>query len=679
MPVAPSGTTGILMSPACVGQAGRDRLASAVHPPAVFALLLVALPSVVAAQRASDTTVTRRPSPLPPVVITATRVALPATTVAATVLSGDALRARGITHVADALRAVPGLAVVQTGSFGGATALYIRGGESGYTRVLIDGVPVNDPGGDFDFSQLTTEDVDRIEIVRGPASVLYGSDAVSGVVQIFTRRGAGTWQRATVRAGTYGTWGADAAVEGGDASKGYTLSATSTNTRGIYPFNNAYGRRAVTGTTRLLATNDTKARLLVQYAHNDVHLPTDGTGAPADSNAHQDEERSTVGLQVDHTFDAKLRGSLSLGWHASNGGYIDPPDGPADTLGVYASRSHDHITRKRIEALLTYAAHPASALTLGASTEQQSQTSLNTSQSQFGDFDGTLDAERTTSAVFAQVVGQFHRFSWTTGARLDHDDAFGSYGTYRVGAAMSPLHATRLRAAVGTAFREPTFFQNFATGIATGNPHLLPEHVRSWELGVDRQLWTDGGSLSATYFHQRLRDLIEYSGAAPPGEPNYFNVAAARASGAEIEVRTPLIERVEAVASYTMLSTSVDSPGFDTSQAGYFRAGETLLRRPSRTASVALTYRAPRIPDATLRWTRVGERDDIDYGTFRRVTLTPYTLVDASARISLTRAGAAVSTHLSLRVANVFDTRYEAVSGYRAPGRTVTVALELEH
>ena len=106
-----------------------------------------------------------------------------------TVISGDDLRARGITSVSDALASVPGLAVVRSGSFGATTALFARGGESDYVKVLVDGVPLNNPGGVFDFATLTTDNLERIEIVRGPASVVYGSDAVAGVVQLFTRRG----------------------------------------------------------------------------------------------------------------------------------------------------------------------------------------------------------------------------------------------------------------------------------------------------------------------------------------------------------------------------------------------------------------------------------------------------------------------------------------------------------
>src|SRR3954469_4034376 len=146
------------------------------------------------------------------VVVSASKVPTPASTLtqAITVLSGADLRARGVTRVVDALREVPGAALVQSGSYGAITSLFLRGGESRYTKVLIDGVPVNASGGSFDFSHLTTDNIERIEIVRGPASVLYGADAVTGVVQIFTRRGSASPSGSiSARGGTYHTFDVD--------------------------------------------------------------------------------------------------------------------------------------------------------------------------------------------------------------------------------------------------------------------------------------------------------------------------------------------------------------------------------------------------------------------------------------------------------------------------------------
>src|SRR6266568_1335812 len=169
---------------------------------AVFVAALAVAPLLLYAQEPSDT------ARLGPIVVTAERLPIPAAAVpaAVTVLSGAALRAQGIRSVADALRTVPGVTVVATGSFGAQTSLFVRGGEIDYVKVLSDGVPQNQPGGAYDFAHLTLDGVDRIEVVRGPVSVLYGSDAVAGVVQIFTRSGRGTARpTASLRVGTFGT------------------------------------------------------------------------------------------------------------------------------------------------------------------------------------------------------------------------------------------------------------------------------------------------------------------------------------------------------------------------------------------------------------------------------------------------------------------------------------------
>src|SRR5947208_2350998 len=177
------------------------------------------------------------------VVVSASKVPRPANTLsqAVTILSGDDLRARGVTRVSDALREVPGAMLVQSGSYGAVTSLFLRGGESRYTKVLIDGVPVNAPGGSFDFSHLTTDNIERIEIVRGPASVLYGADAVTGIVQIFTRR-AGGQSRASLgaRVGSYHSLDIDGDGSASRGIAGFSVGGAHHSTDGVLPFNNEY-------------------------------------------------------------------------------------------------------------------------------------------------------------------------------------------------------------------------------------------------------------------------------------------------------------------------------------------------------------------------------------------------------------------------------------------------------
>src|SRR5947209_2253333 len=202
---------------------------------ALRAVALLILPATLAGQEPTDTVV------LNPVVVTATRIPTPAdgVPVAVTVIRGTELRERGILTVAEALRGVPAASVVTTNSFGSQTSLFVRGGQSNYVKVLIDGIPQNVPGGAYDFANLTTDNIERIEVVRGPASVLYGSDAVAGVVQIFTRQGNGAPRAdASVRGGTYGTLVWNAEMSGSNAAASYSFSVSRFTDNGIYAFDN---------------------------------------------------------------------------------------------------------------------------------------------------------------------------------------------------------------------------------------------------------------------------------------------------------------------------------------------------------------------------------------------------------------------------------------------------------
>ena len=244
------------------------------------AILTAPLAAPLAAQ--AQARAARDTAALRPVVVTATRLAVPqaAPTATATVITAADLRARGITHVLDALREVPGAAVLQNGSFGANTSLFLRGGDSKYTQVLVDGVPVNQAGGSFNWANLTVDNVERIEILRGPASVLYGSDAVSGVVQIFTRRGAGR-PRASLagRGGSYGSGEGELSVSGGAGGFGWSAGAAHYASSGILDsadFDNRYRNSSASGTLRYAGEAVGDVTLAARAQRARYHFPTNG-------------------------------------------------------------------------------------------------------------------------------------------------------------------------------------------------------------------------------------------------------------------------------------------------------------------------------------------------------------------------------------------------------------------
>ena len=633
------------------------------------------------AQAPQDTTKQKRPVVLKEVVVTATRVAVPAVTASVTVLQGDALRARGVEYVLDALREVPGAAVVQTGSFGGLTSLYLRGGNSNFVRVLIDGVPVNDPGGAFDFANLTTENVDRIEIVRGPASVLYGSDAVTGVVQIFTRRGGGESRAtASVRGGTYGTSTIDAALLGGAGPATYSVDLAQVTTDGIYAFNNQYRHTQLSGLIDLEPDDRrTEARLSLHYSDDNYHVPTNGTGQVVDRNAFQFAEKATLGLELGRFFSPRVEGRLVLASNATDGGFDNQQDGPSDTLGFYADQSVNAIRRRSAEGRVNFYLPQSVVVTTGAQIEQEKERSFDESQSQFGPSSGSFDVRRANRAAYVQALrGAVRGLAVNLGVRLDDNDAFGTFVTSRGGVAYRLASGTGVHAAFGTGFREPTFFENYAHGFVTGNPNLHPERSRSWEAGIEQQL---GGrlSLSATYFNQRFRDLIDYTASPPgPSAPNYFNVTAADADGVEVATHAATPIGVSVGVSYTYLRTRVTNPGFDTSETALFAWGERLLRRPTHSASLRIGYSVAGRGSVNAAASYVGDRDDLDFAAGKRVSLPSYTIIDLAAEydlVALDRGRRALA--LSARLNNALDEQYAAVVGFRSPGRSLLIGVRV--
>ncbi len=622
---------------------------------------------------------------LDPIVVTATRIPTLRTAVASTVtvLDGDALRAEGKERVLDALRRVPGLNVVQSGSFGSATSVLMRGGESDYVKVLIDGVPVNDPGGAFDFAHLTLDNVDRIEVVRGPASVLYGSDAIVGVVEIFTRRGRGRPQAEIgARAGTYESVSVDGGFAAASEGASVALAVSRSSTAGIYAFNNDYDHLELSGLARVAPDDVSDASIMLRYSDGDFHYPTDGSGRLVDENSFQRQQRVVASLQAGRFVTDWLETRAILAFNETDGGIDDAVDGPADTLGFFGFRSDQRIQRRSADVRANVFLPRATVLTAGVSFERQLEVSTNESRSQFGDSEGAVDVKRNTSAYYVQGQSQLlDRLSLNAGIRADDNQAFGRFVTYRSGATYRFASDTRVRASVGKAFKEPTFFENFSeTPFALGNPDLTPERSTAWEIGIEQQLLKGRVRVGVAYFDQRFRDLIQYTAAPPdPAGPYFFNVAAANATGLELDGALHL-GSLDLGAGYTYLETEVTDAGFATGAGAAFVAGEKLLRRPSHSLNAHANYRFSERADLGLDVNHVGSRDDRDFSGFPAspVVLAAYTRVDVSFGVRLIpRGGRRPAVDLRARVNNLFDTDYQEVFGFPSRTRVVSVGARV--
>ena len=308
------------------------------------------------------------------------------------------------------------------------------------------------------------------------------------------------------------------------------------------------------------------------------------------------------------------------------------------------------------------------SLAWGIEYEDERQRGTSLFSASYGTFPDSVRVQRNTTGYFTQAVIAAGRAALTLGGRLDDNSQFGTHATYRGGLVYRLAAGVRLRASVGTGFKEPTFYENFARGFVTGNPSLDPERSRSWEAGIER------GGIAVAYFNQRFRDLIEYNPAPPAGQPNYFNVDGAVADGIEIEGAGAFSRAVSGSLRYTYLHTRVVESGAPGDPDGLFVPGKSLIRRPAHTLAPQIVAAWSHRARVTIGALWVGRRDDLDFRRpvgQRRVVVQPYTRVNVAAEYGLGRVV------LTGSAANVFNDQRQELPGFRVMGRVLFLGLRL--
>jgi len=621
---------------------------------------------------------------LPDIVVTATstpfsRTLLPTSV---TILSGATLREQGIRNVADAVRLAAGITVLRAGGEGAQTSIFMRGGENDYVKILIDGVPVNQAGGAVDLADLSTAQVERIEIVRGPASILYGSDAVSGVVQIFTRRGRGAPSLDIALTGgqgaraegeeRYGVMDLEATLSGSSDALSYAIGGSHSSSDGLYTLNNERGQSTANARMAWDAGGSTAVSLSTRFSDGVFHFPTDGAGNPVDANAFLDRRLLTVATSAAHRFGSTLTAYLDIGRSSTELKVIDEPDTDSEE-----DFSHSTSEESRITADLRLRGAIASGtLTVGTGYERLAgRTVAESFSSSWGASSAESDSERTNHALYAEYIGApLGGVNLTLGGRIDRNETFGTFETFRLGFSHTVGASTRLRGMVGKAFREPTFGENFGSGYGDiGNPNLLPERTRSWEMGVEQSV----GSvlITATWFDQRFEDLIQYFfDGDNPTNPNYVNVGSAKAVGLELTAESTF-GALALAGTYTLLSTEVLDPG--ASGGITFVQGEPLLRRPANSGSVTGRWG---LSGGSISGTMhfVGEREDGDFTSwpYERATLASYSTFDLSGEHTLP-VSSAVETRAFFRIENLLGAEYDGILGFRGTGRVARIGVRL--
>jgi vitamin B12 transporter len=556
---------------------------------------------------------------------------------ATTVITRRKIEDSGATTVLELLRSVPGLDVARQGSDGSLTSVFLRGTNSTQTLVLVDGARVNSPFfAGYDFSALTTENVERIEIVRGPFSALYGSDAIGGVIQIFTRAAArGFAGQAAAEGGNSGQRQGSLFLSGGSGPLAVAGSYREARVGGDR--NNSDWRER-NGSLRLEAFLAGGARAALEGTILDGEAGVPGPVGNETARARGFFREERIALPVFFRPAADHEASFLLAHVASKPSFRNPDD----PFGFTFSDTNARTWQARGADTWKTGFHRIAAF---ASWERWQVDDRNS-------FGTTLSGNRSTlwGAGLQDSVAFGSAWSATAGLRYDHHSQFGDAWTPRGTISwLSRDSRWKLRAAVGEAFRAPSVGE--LAYPFSGNPSLKPERSSSYEIGAERYL--PRGRIEVSLFWNDLRDLIVFDFVASKNE----NIGRARTRGAELVVRQAIAPGLDLDAGYTYLDGKDHGSGLP------------LLRRPRHRAfleaSLRLVSRLTVFPRATF----VGSRADVDALTFGRVENPSFIRYDLSVHYELARLVPYA------RLENVTDHRYEEVNGYPAPRRRFAAGL----
>ena len=632
-------------------------------------------------------------------VVSASQVEIPLSQAssAVSVISGTELRDRQVTTVADALRQVPGMAVARAGSAGALTSVFPRGGESDYTLVYIDGVQVNGFGGGFDFAHLSAANIERIEVVRGPQSALYGSNAIGGVVRIVSREGGAVRGDASIEGGSFGSsrmtvsssgsaagwsWGGGVDRIASDGSNGRRTAA------GEIIDNDAYDRTEAAGRGGWRSNSGRALRGELRFARDNRGFPGPFGSNPIGVFSGVD----LISRGTDDRWSASLGGTMPSGhrvrthgqvtWNAIDGDFTSPFDVSKSGARRVTARAQTDVTA-------------GSGIDLSAGFEFQRERGTS---SYITDNSGEIPIERWAAGYFAEARwSAASRFFATGGLRVDnvHRDTVAALDNPdsprpampaddvlsvnpKISAAYylrpAPGTQTKVRASAGTGIRPPDAFEL----AFTDNPSLQPERSRSFEAGIDQSFADGRGLLEATWFRNTFDDLIIAVGRfVQSSRFRTDNISNARASG--LEFASTLKSRaagfdVHGRLTYTFLDSEILEVDRGENAPSPFTAGQSLLNRPRH--QWALDAGVSRGRGTT--WIRGGGRGRVlavepSFGTFGGLfDAAGYGVWNAGASWRITR-----QVELFGRIENLLNREYEEVFGFPALGRGMMAGLRI--
>lgn len=606
--------------------------------------------------------------------------ALQRTGSAVTVLTSDDIAKTNPGSLVEALRTVPGLDITETGGPGQTTSVRLRGANSGHTLVLVDGMRVNDPSntaGDFDFATIAPGLIDRIEVLRGPQSALYGSDAIGGVISITTKRGRGKLSTyAQVEGGSYATASGSAGFYGANGPWNYAFAASAHRTEGFSTYGYRIGR-ITSGLPRLEKDAMTRYGVYGRVGHDAgkdfrVEVGTMATftraeydaafGPRPDTPGHTSSvfHSSFVRAELD-TFENRLKHKLQFFASRTKRDYdsyytvnFPPPTNFFEKYRYIGSRvGGEYQGELKLGAFGTFIA--------GLRYEREMIDS-------YSEFVAPFPAPRakdlgrgqdTHSAFALWQVPVGERLDLSFGARIDDTRNAATFRTWRATAAYRiDETGTKLRASIGTGGKAPTLYQLFAPlyGVTT----LKPERSFGYDLGIDQSLLGGRARISVTGFRNEIKDLIDFEFVAcPPANPFgcFLNVKRAETQGVEVAAEATLVQDyLTARATYTFMR-AVDA-----------QTGLRLARRPDHSGRVALAFTP--LPKLTIEpsVTLVGKRFST---SGQRLRLAPYARFDVLTSYRLTD-----NLDVYLRAENLSDARYQEVYDYGTTGRAIYAGMK---
>jgi vitamin B12 transporter len=609
------------------------------------------------------------------VVVTATKTPVPAEESGASISTLESAQLETMNPIAadDAVRFLPGAVINTSGQRGGLSSLFVRGGQSTYNKVIVDGVAVDNPGETFDFGTLPLTEADRVEFLRGTQSTLYGSDAMTSVLQVWTRTGSTPVPELRFGAdgGNFGTANGYTSLAGANGRFDYNVFGDQFNSNGL-GVNDTYSDSLQGANVGIALTDKVMLRVRGRHSNSNTGLPGEwnfnGQSLLAPDSSESAHLNNILG-SVELTVAAPSGWQHSLTAFDSLYRYTDTNlNPPADSYDSYADLYLTHVNRVGFEYQGDYSertsANFATHSTFGVRTENE--TGVVSDQNSPPPAAG----QRLDQDAYLQQQITLGRLSAIAGGRFVHSSAYGNIGVPRVALTLLALRGgelfsgTRLRFSYAVGYMEPALYETFGE-IAydyTSNRSLLPERTRAFEAGFEQKLFAGRWALNATYFNNLFHDQIE---AIPTssGAYQFFNLEQSFAQGSEIELQGKISPRLLLTTAYTYTSTEIlENPECTPASPCSFpyAPGDPLLRHPKHSATTLLSYLGTRW-GGNLSGSFVGARPDSDFDGFNIDHAAGYVGVDLGGWRTINSRVTAYAN-----IENALDRRYNEVLGYPA-------------